>query len=130
MTKTYDGGGLPELLGMTVSDQGEDWLEMVMPIHTGHFRPGIAGLHAGSVVSLADTACGKGCLAALPQTASGFVTLELKSNLIGTATDGTLVCRAHAEHKGRTTQIWTAQVEHKETGRKIAKFSCTQLIMY
>lgn len=130
MAEDYSGGGLPELLGIVVLDKGEHWIELALDIVPDHFRPGIAGLHAGTVVSLADTACGIGCSAALPEKASGFITLELKSNLIGTATSGRLLCRAEAQHRGRTTQVWSAEVRHQETGRTIATFSCTQLVLY
>ena len=36
-------------------------------------------LHAGSVVTLADTCCGYGTVRALPKGAVGFTTVELKS---------------------------------------------------
>lgn len=130
MNRTTESGGLPEHLGIFVCERGENWIELGMKINETHFRPGIKGLHAGSVVSLADTACGFGCSDALPEKASGFITLELKSNLIGTATEGALICRAEAVHRGRTTQVWSAKVWHKETERMIATFSCTQLVLY
>ncbi len=87
-------------------------------------------LHAASVVALADSACGHGCLASLPDGASGFTTVELKSNFLGTATEGVLVCRARLAHGWRTTQVWDAEVAREADGRVIALFRCTQLILY
>jgi uncharacterized protein (TIGR00369 family) len=87
-------------------------------------------LHAGSVVTLADTASGYGCLASLPEGASGFTTIELKSNHLGTARDGTLDCVAKVAHRGRTTQVWDATVTHRESGKTVALFRCTQMILY
>ncbi|MFO1273096.1 MAG: PaaI family thioesterase [Rubrivivax sp.] len=87
-------------------------------------------LHAGSVVTLADTAAGNGCLASLPDGATGFTTVELKSNHLGTALDGTLDCVARAAHLGRTTQVWDATVTHRETGKTLALFRCTQMLLY
>ena len=87
-------------------------------------------LHAGSVVTLADTCAGYGCIKALPQGASGFTTIELKSNHLGTALDGVLDCLATAAHLGRTTQVWDATVTHRETGKTIALFRCTQMVLY
>ena len=87
-------------------------------------------LHAGTVVSLADTACGYGCIASLPEGAVGFTTIELKSNFLGTAREGNIDCVATAAHTGRTTQLWDAVVTHRETGKTIALFRCTQLILY
>lgn len=87
-------------------------------------------LHAGSIVTLADTSCGYGCFASLPEGATGFTTIELKSNHLGTALEGTIVSRATPVHLGRTTQVWDAVVTHKETGKTLAMFRCTQLLLY
>jgi uncharacterized protein (TIGR00369 family) len=87
-------------------------------------------LHAGSIVTLADTSCGYGCFASLPEGASGFTTIELKSNFLGTAREGTIVGRATPLHRGKTTQVWDAVVTHRETGKTLAMFRCTQLVLY
>lgn len=85
-------------------------------------------LHAGSVVTLADTCAGYGCVASLPEGASGFTTLEIKSNHLGTARDGVVECIAKAVHVGRTTQVWDATVS--SAGKTIALFRCTQMLLY
>ena len=82
------------------------------------------------MVTLADTASGYGCIVNLPEGASNFTTIELKSNHLGTAREGTLTCTAKVEHKGRNTQVWDAVVKSKETGKTIALFRCTQMILY
>lgn len=87
-------------------------------------------LHAGAVVTLADTCCGYGCVASFPEGATGFTTIELKSNHLGTARDGTIECVATPVHMGRTTQVWDAKVTSRETGKTIALFRCTQLLIY
>jgi 1,4-dihydroxy-2-naphthoyl-CoA hydrolase len=87
-------------------------------------------LHAGTVVTLADTCAGYGCIVNLPADASGFTTIELKCNHIGTARDGTIVGVAKPAHLGKTTQVWDAVVTHKESGKTIAMFRCTQMILY
>jgi len=87
-------------------------------------------LHAGTVVTLADTLSGYGCIANLPGDATGFTTIELKSNHLGTAREGTIVGVATPLHRGRTTQVWDAVVTHKESGRTLAVFRCTQMILY
>ncbi|MDO8179650.1 MAG: PaaI family thioesterase [Undibacterium sp.] len=85
-------------------------------------------LHAGSVVTLADTACGYGCIASMPEGASNFTTIELKSNHLGTAREGKIEVVATAAHMGRTTQVWDAVVSHQ--GKTIALFRCTQMILF
>jgi uncharacterized protein (TIGR00369 family) len=87
-------------------------------------------LHAGTVVTLSDTLSGYGCIANLPGDATGFTTIELKSNHLGTAREGTIVGVATPLHRGRTTQVWDAVVTHKESGRTLAVFRCTQMILY
>lgn len=64
-------------------------------------------LHAASVIALADTSAGYGCVASLPEEASGFTTIELKSNHLGTATEGTIECVAIAAHLERRLKFGT-----------------------
>ena len=132
MTDMLRAGGLPEALGMGIEARGEGWLEMSMQVDEQHLRPGDeTGIHAGAVISLADTACGNGCMGNLPEGASSFTTIELKSNLLSSVGEGgALNCHAAAVHMGRTTQVWQAVVTDKETGKKVALFQCTQLILY
>ena len=79
-------------------------------------------------MTLADTAAGYGCFASLPDGATGFTTIELKSNFLGTARSGRLLCKATRVHSGRTTQVWDATVTHE--GKTIALFRCTQFLLY
>lgn len=87
-------------------------------------------MHAGAVVTLADTTTGYGCIANLPSGAVGFTTVELKSNHLGTARSGTVESIATPVHLGRSTQVWDAVVTHVDTGKTIALFRCTQMILY
>ncbi|MDJ0947741.1 MAG: PaaI family thioesterase [Alphaproteobacteria bacterium] len=87
-------------------------------------------LHAGSVVSLADTCCGYGTVRGLPEGAAGFTTVELKSNFLATAREGSIRCRAVPLHKGRSTQLWDATVFAEEGGKVLAHFRCTQMILW
>jgi 1,4-dihydroxy-2-naphthoyl-CoA hydrolase len=87
-------------------------------------------LHAASVVALADTAAGYGCVANLPEGAIGFTTIELKSNHLGTLLQGGLVAEGSLAHGGRATQVWDVVVTAEDTDRKIALFRCTQMILY
>ena len=88
-------------------------------------------LHAASVIALADTACGYACVASLPEGASGFTTVELKANYLGTAKEGEAVaCTARLVHGGRMTQVWDAEVVNRATGKTMALFRCTQMVLY
>ncbi len=87
-------------------------------------------LHAAAVVGLADSLCGCGTMEHLPQGSRGYTTVELKANLVGTARSGIIECEATLVHSGRTTQVWDATVRGKESGKAIALFRCTQMILY
>lgn len=86
-------------------------------------------LHAGTVVTLADTACGFGCFASLPEGATNFTTIELKSNFLRTATAGIIRAEATLVHGGRRTQVWDATV-FDPADRPMALFRCTQMLLY
>jgi len=87
-------------------------------------------LHAGTVVTLADTCCGYGTVRSLPEGAAGFTTIELKSNFLGTVKEGRVKCVAKPVHKGRSTQVWDAEVKSVETGKTLAYFRCTQMVLW
>ena len=122
-------GHFPGLLGVVVTQVVQGELHSELGVRPELMAPN-GFLHAGSIVTLADTSAGYGCVAHLPEGATGFTTVELKSNHLGTARDGTIACVAKAVHLGRTTQVWDATVTHRETGRTLALFRCTQMILY
>src|SRR5215471_16782952 len=122
-------GHLPELVGFHVDSIAENRLEASLEVRPDLLAPN-GYLHAATVIALADTACGYACVAHLPIGAENFTTIELKCNFIGTARDGTLECVATPAHLGRTTQVWDAIVRAKESGRDIAVFRCTQMVLW
>ena len=87
-------------------------------------------LHAGCIVTFADSMCGSGTMENLPMDARGYTTIELKANLLGTTREGHIECEATLVHGGRTTQVWDAKVTSRESGKTLALFRCTQLILY
>ena len=119
----------PGYLGIVFVHVSKNEVRSELPIRKCLMAPN-GYLHAGSVVTLADTTSGYGCRLHLPKEASGFTTIELKSNHLGTALDGTIQCVAKPAHVGRTTQVWDAVVTHQETSKTIALFRCTQMILW
>ena len=122
-------GHLPGLLGIEILSVRPEGLESRLSVRKELFAPN-GFLHAASVVALADTTCGYGCTTHLPEGATGFTTVELKSNHVGTAREGAILCRAEPVHLGRTTQVWDAVVSVEGSGRKIALFRCTQMVLW
>jgi uncharacterized protein (TIGR00369 family) len=120
---------LPGLLGIELVELGDGSSKMRMVVTERHLASN-GYLHAASVVALADTTAGYGCVANLPEGAIGFTTIELKSNNLGTQLEGALLSKGTLAHGGRTTQVWDVTVTAEETDRKIALFRCTQMILY
>jgi uncharacterized protein (TIGR00369 family) len=120
--------GLPGHLGMEFLAVEPDEVRARMRVEPAK-RAWNGYLHAGAVVSLADTACGYATVRNLPADAKGFTTLELKSNFLGTALEGDVTCVARPVHKGRTTHVWDAEIRSEKSGKTIAFFRCTQMIL-
>ena len=122
-------GTLPGLIGLTILEADEGKISSRLDLRNELMAPN-GYLHAATVVALADTSCGYGCFVNLPDGAEGFTTVELKSNFLGTKHEGVLGCEATLAHGGRTTQVWDATVTDEESGKKLALFRCTQMILY
>ena len=122
-------GKLPEHLGLTITEvadglvAGRFEVRPDLVAHTGF-------LLAGSLLSVADILCAYGVSTAWPEGANGFTTAEVKANFVGTLRDGEAICTATLLHGGRTTQVWDAKVEDAATGKLMAAFRCTQIILY
>lgn len=122
-------GKLPGWLGLEVTDVQDGLVEGRLPVrdelvaHTGY-------LLAGALLSVADILCAYGVSTVWPDGASGFTTAEVKCNFVGTAREGAVLCRAKLLHGGRTTQVWDAEMTNEATGKLMAAFRCTQIILY
>ena len=122
-------GALPGLIGLEITGTGEGHISSRLNLREELLAPN-GYLHAATIVALADTSCGYGCFANLPDGASGFTTVELKSNFLGTKREGVIDCEATLVHGGRATQVWDATVTDEESGKGLALFRCTQMILY
>jgi uncharacterized protein (TIGR00369 family) len=119
--------GFPGLLGIDFYEAGDGFVRARLELQEKHQAPN-GYLHAGTVVGLADSAAGYGTILSLPEGATGFTTIELKTNFLRSAWEGTIDCEAHRLHAGRTTHVWDATVTDPD-GRTMALFRATQLIL-
>jgi len=122
-------GFLPELLGLEWLETRHGFVRSRFEVKRHHMSPN-GYLHAASVVALADSSCGRGCYHSRPEGATGFTTIELKTNFLGTARDGAVACEARLVHGGRTTQVWDAVVTAEGADKPMALFRCTQMILW
>jgi len=122
-------GSLPDLLGLQITASERGRVSARLTVRSDLLAPN-GYLHAATIIALADTACGLGCRSQLPEGSSGFTTIELKTNFLGTARDGTISTDANSVHVGRTTQVWDAVVRHQDSGKTLALFRCTQAVLW
>lgn len=122
-------GKLPEHLGLVVSEVsdgrivGRFTVRPDLVAHTGYLLAGVG-------LTLADLLCAYGVSTAWPEGARSFTTAEVKCNFIGTATTGDVEIVASLVHSGRTTQLWDAEMISLSSGRRMALFRATQIILY
>ncbi|HWK86455.1 MAG TPA: PaaI family thioesterase [Xanthobacteraceae bacterium] len=124
--KKRQEGKLPGVLGFEPLEVRHGYVKARMQVTEKLLAPN-GFLHAASVITLADTCAGYGCVASLPDGAKNFTTIELKSNFLGTARDGFIECEARGVHLGKSTQVWDAEVT--ANGKTIALFRCTQIVL-
>lgn len=122
-------GKLPGLLDIEIVSATPERFEGRFEVAEKHFAPN-GFLHAASVIAFADTLCGYATVVNMPAGGSGFTTIELKSNFLGTARDGGVRAIATPVHRGKTTQVWDALVTRESDSGTIALFRCTQMILY
>ena len=122
-------GTLPGLIGVEILEAEKGRLTSRLELREELLAPN-GYLHAATIIALADTSCGYGCFVNLPDEAEGFTTVELKSNFLGTKREGAIACEAILIHGGRATQVWDATVSDEESGKMLALFRCTQMILY
>src|SRR5260370_18997008 len=80
---------LPGHLGIIITEVSAARVSGELPVAESVMAPN-GYLHAGTVVTLADTPSGYHRVANLPSDPTGFTTIHLKSNPLGTTRDLTL----------------------------------------
>ena len=125
----WNKGGLPHLLGIAITAVEKGRVSGRVPVRP-EFIAGNGALWAPVIVALADTLCAYGVSTVWPEGANAFTTAELKCNFMGTLRSGAIAGTGELLHGGRTTQVWDAKVTNEESGKLLAAFRCTQIILY
>ena len=122
-------GFLFDHLGMTISASPSGEITGRLELERHHFA-WEGRIHAGTLFALADSCAGIGCTRSLPQGATGFATLETKTNFVATADGGAIRAVARPMHLGKTTQLWDVEITSEADQRTLAWFRCTQMIIW
>jgi uncharacterized protein (TIGR00369 family) len=124
----FFGPLVPGMLGCEFTHVEKD-LVVGKILVTSKLIAGTGYLFAPAVIALADTLCAIGTPGNSPEQTT-FTTIELKANFLGSAREGeTVEGRARPRHVGRTTQVWDCEVTNIDSGRTIALFRLTQMIL-
>lgn len=119
---------VPGQLGCVFDHSAKDLVVGHLEV-TENLIAGTGYLFAPAIVALADACAAIGCGNNIPVGAS-FTTIELKSNFMSSAQVGQRVsCRCRPTHLGRQTHVWDAEVTNESTGRLMALFRCTQMVL-
>jgi uncharacterized protein (TIGR00369 family) len=126
----YDLHNFLNLLGITLDEDEDAPLSGRFTV-THALIAGTGYLWAPVVIALADALCAIGVSRNWPEDAASFTTVESKANFLSSAREDELVIAlATPLHLGSTTQVWDATVTNQSTGRTMAAYRCTQLILY
>src|ERR1700726_83619 len=102
-------GTFPGDLGIELTEITDDHVRGRMRVDRRHLHP-MGYVHGGAWVAFADTVAAWGTLRNLPE-GGGFTTVELKINVLASATDGDeLTAIGEPLHVGSRTQVWQVQV--------------------
>jgi len=124
----FFGPRVPGQLGCVFDHSAADLVTGHIDV-TENLIAGTGFLFAPAVIALADACAAIGCGNNIPADAS-FTTIELKTNFLSSARVGErVVCRCTPVHLGRQTHVWDAEVTNETTGRRMALFRCTQMVL-
>ena len=130
MPPPYDVHNFLNLLGISVNDADTGPLAGRFTV-THDLIAGTGYLWAPVVIALADALCAVGVGRNWPENATSFTTVESKANFLSSAREGEVVTAlATPLHLGSTTQVWDATVTNESSGRTMAAYRCTQMILY
>lgn len=124
----YGETTLPGFVGVDVQRVGSGEASGELQLRVHHLAPN-GYLHAAAIVALADTLCGYGCRATLPDSTWNFTTVEMKCNFLRTTVEGSVRVNARMVHGGGTTQVWDASAVRSSDDKPLAEFRCTQMIL-
>ena len=119
---------VPGMFGLEITSCDETGCAGRLTV-TDSLIAGTGFLFAPVVVGVADILSAFATSPHLPEGAS-FTTVELKTNFFASAKVGEVVVgRAEPAHVGRTTIVFDCTVTNETTGRTMALFRNTQLVL-
>ena len=110
---TRASGTLAEVLGIRITDIGDDFLRGTMPVDHRTKQP-FGLLHGGASVALAETLGSMAGWMCLPEDGSRCVGLENNANHLKAMREGEVIGTARPLHLGRSTQVWEIRITDRD----------------
>ena len=122
-------GTLMGHLGMRVVEVSKKWAVVGMPVHPGLTTPS-GHIHAGSMVSLADTAATFAAMAVSERVTTLVdmpVAISISTQIVGNVQEGLLRAESTVAHPGRTLVAVTTRVT-ADNGKLLALVNSSHFI--
>jgi 1,4-dihydroxy-2-naphthoyl-CoA hydrolase len=118
---------LDEVLGVSYSNFGEDWLEATMPVDKRTRQP-FGLLHGGASAALAESLGSVGANLCIDPARFHCVGQSLNVNHLRSASSGLLTGTAHPRHIGGRSQVWQIDIRG-EAGALICLATLTVAVL-
>jgi uncharacterized protein (TIGR00369 family) len=119
--------GLADALGIEVVELTPDRVVATMPVDDRTRQP-FGVLHGGASVALAETAVSLGAWRSIDRARYAAFGLEINANHLRATPGGVVRVVATPVHRGRTTQVWTAEIRD-ERDRLVCVARCTMAVV-
>lgn len=119
---------LIDLLGIEVTELGDDFLKARMPVDSRTKQP-FGLLHGGASVVLIESLGSIGSSLLINHDQEFSVGLEVNANHVGAAKDGFVYALAKLSHGGKRTHVWVVEVRDEKTERLICTGRLTVMVV-
>lgn len=118
---------LSDFLGIIYSELGDDYLVATMPVKDRVKQP-LGIMHGGASCVLAESVGSNAANYAVNFDTHYCVGLDINTNHIRAAREGLLTATAKPFHIGRSTQVWSINIEN-DAGKIISVNRLTMAVM-
>lgn len=105
-------GTLGEVLGIRVTEIGDDFVRGTLPVEARTHQP-YGLLHGGASVALAETLGSLAGMLTLDPGVEAAVGLDINANHVRGVRTGVVAGTARPLHLGRSTQVWEIRIEEE-----------------
>lgn len=124
---SFERQAVLQTLGVTIARLGAGEMELLMPYNAA-FTQQHGFLHAGTVATVLDSACGYAAFSLMPAEAS-VLTIEFKTNLLAPAKGELFTFQGHVVKPGRNITVCEARAAAYDSGKSTLIATMTATLM-